>query len=320
LAGKANASDLADEVSRAETTGALLIPLTQKAAALGVASLDSGGKVPSAQLPALVVNETYVVSTQTAMLALPANVGDVAVRGDLSETFILSASPASTLGNWQQLLSPTAPVSSVFGRAGAVTMTKADVTATGLDASDVAAVPVGTNPASGVSNSTSGLIVVTHTNVQAALADLDARAALLPVPGSSDAGKVVTVNAGHTGYELDIPGRGGSGALSGCRVYNSANQSIPNDADTALTFDSERFDTNAFHSTATNTSRITIPGMYLVFGGIEFAASATGLRYLYFRLNGSDNIAAYTQPGYSTDDANIQLRDCPIAGVTDLGI
>lgn len=115
------------------------LPASAKGAASGVASLDTGGKVPAGQLPSIVVSETYVVSTQAAMLALAANVGDVAVRTDLSESFILTATPASTLGNWQQLLSPTSAVSSVFGRTGAVTLTKADVTGTGLAAADVGA-------------------------------------------------------------------------------------------------------------------------------------------------------------------------------------
>jgi len=74
--------------------------------ASGVASLDGTGKVPANQLPALVTNNTYTVASQAAMLALTANVGDLAVRTDLSETFILSATPASTLANWIQILTP----------------------------------------------------------------------------------------------------------------------------------------------------------------------------------------------------------------------
>jgi hypothetical protein len=54
----------------------------------------------------------------------------------------------------------------------------------------------------------------------------------------------------------------------GCSIYNSATQSIPNGTDTNFTYDSEYFDTNGFHSTSSNTSRITIPtgygGKYLV--------------------------------------------------------
>jgi len=57
------------------------------------------------------------------MLALSdAETGDVAVRTDLSKTFILKASPPSTLANWQELLTPESPVDSVNGMTGAVTV------------------------------------------------------------------------------------------------------------------------------------------------------------------------------------------------------
>jgi hypothetical protein len=53
----------------------------------------------------------------------------------------------------------------------------------------------------------------------------------------------------------------------GCSLYKSSSQSITASTATAMTFDSENFDTDAFHSTTTNTSRITIPsgkaGYYL---------------------------------------------------------
>ena len=100
----------------------LMIPLTQKAAANGVASLDAGGKVPTSQLPDVAITNTFVVASQAAMLALTAQTGDVAVRTDLNKSFILTAEPASTLGNWQELLTPTDSVLSVDGRTGAVTL------------------------------------------------------------------------------------------------------------------------------------------------------------------------------------------------------
>lgn len=51
-----------------------------------------------------------------------------------------------------------------------------------------------------------------------------------------------------------------------CRVYNNAVQSIPHTTVTALTFNSERYDTDTMHSTSSNTSRITFntAGLYLV--------------------------------------------------------
>lgn len=100
----------------------------QKAQPLGLATLDAAGKLDAGQLPALAITETFVVNTQAAMLALSAQEGDVAVRTDLSKSFILTASPASTLSNWQELLTPMSPVTSVFGRTGAVTAASGDYT------------------------------------------------------------------------------------------------------------------------------------------------------------------------------------------------
>jgi len=86
----------------------------------GLAPLDGSGKVPTDHLPALAISETSVVNSQANMLALTAQVGDVAVRTDVNKSFILTATPASTLGNWQELLTPTDAVLSVDGLTGAV--------------------------------------------------------------------------------------------------------------------------------------------------------------------------------------------------------
>jgi hypothetical protein len=63
-----------------------------------------------------------VVSSQAAMLALNAQPGDLAIRTDVSETFILGAMPPSTLANWTVLLF-AAPVTSVAGLTGAISAT-----------------------------------------------------------------------------------------------------------------------------------------------------------------------------------------------------
>ena len=100
----------------------LMIPLTQKGAASGVAELDADGLLPANRLPALSITTTQVVASQAAMLALTAQTGDVAVRTDLNKTFILTASPATTLANWQELLTPTDAVLSVDGQTGTVSL------------------------------------------------------------------------------------------------------------------------------------------------------------------------------------------------------
>ena len=100
----------------------LMIPLAQRAAANGVATLDSSGLIPTSQLPPLAITDTFVVATQVAMLALDAQVGDVAVRTDQNKSYILKTAGASTLANWQELLTPTDSVLSVDGLTGAVSL------------------------------------------------------------------------------------------------------------------------------------------------------------------------------------------------------
>ena len=94
----------------------------QKGAVNGLAELDGNGLVPTHHLPALAITTTQVVNSQSAMLGLTAQIGDVAVRTDVNKSFILTASPASTLGNWQELLTPTDSVLSVDGSTGAVSL------------------------------------------------------------------------------------------------------------------------------------------------------------------------------------------------------
>lgn len=89
--------------------------------------LDSNGKLDTAVLPGLALTTTNVVASQTAMLALTAEPGDLAIRTDLNKTFVLKTAGASTLANWQELLTPTDIVTSVAGKTGVVTLTASDV-------------------------------------------------------------------------------------------------------------------------------------------------------------------------------------------------
>lgn len=77
------------------------------------------------------------------------------------------------------------------------------------------------------------------------------------------------------------------------RVYNSANISVADATDQALTFNSERYDTDTMHSTAANTSRITFTtaGTYTLKGHVSFAANGTGQRTVKIRVGGTTDIA-----------------------------
>lgn len=75
------------------------------------------------------------------------------------------------------------------------------------------------------------------------------------------------------------------------RLALQANQSIPNTTATAVLFGagSEIRDDRNWHSTSTNTDRITpdLPGRYQVIGNVYFAANATGDRRIYAAKNGA---------------------------------
>lgn len=88
-----------------------------------VARLGTDGKLPASVLPSIAINESFSVDTEAAMLALKAEIGDVAIRNDVNKTFILSVLPSSALSSWKELL--TTAVSSVNGRTGNVTVAEA---------------------------------------------------------------------------------------------------------------------------------------------------------------------------------------------------
>lgn len=83
--------------------------------------LDSSGKLADSVIPKIAMTNTFVVASQSAMLALStAQEGDVAIRTDASKSYILTSSSYSTLSAWQELLTPTDAVSSVNGKTGTV--------------------------------------------------------------------------------------------------------------------------------------------------------------------------------------------------------
>lgn len=104
------------------------IQSSEKGAVNGVATLNAQGKIPSAQIPAIAITDTFVVASEAAMLALSlAEQGDVAVRTDVNKSFILAGSDPAVLANWQELLTPISPVQSVNGQVGVVVLDTDDV-------------------------------------------------------------------------------------------------------------------------------------------------------------------------------------------------
>jgi hypothetical protein len=97
-----------------------------------------------------------------------------------------------------------------------------------------------------------------------------------------------------------------SPSFVGCSIYQSASgTNITNNTATNLNFDSEFFDTNGFHSTSTNTDRITIPtgyaGKYLVTYSVRFDTNATGARNTWINKNGTNIVEAISLFGSSAN-------------------
>ena len=79
------------------------VPNTAKGQAGGVATLDQNSRLPVSQLPGIAVTETFNVNSEVAMLALSAQMGDIAIRDDINVAFILQGQNATVLDNWVAL-------------------------------------------------------------------------------------------------------------------------------------------------------------------------------------------------------------------------
>jgi hypothetical protein len=159
-------------------------------------------------------------------------------------------------------------------------------------------------------STTSSILAATPTAVKAAYdladgaiakttvttaGDIIYRNATVPVRlGIGTANQVLTVNAGATAPEWKTPS---AGAFSGVHLSKSTNQSCANNATTTITFDTEQFDTDAYHANSPNPSRITVTtaGYYSVYGQIILDNNTNGVRQAWIAKNGSN----YTMLNYN---------------------
>jgi hypothetical protein len=149
LALKANASEVTSALNTKASSSdlaaglALKLDANQKGVANGVATLNSSGIIPSSQLPPVALSSTTVVASAAEMLGLSsATVGSIAIRTDVAKNFVLRALPASTVGNWIELLTPAAPVQTVNGYTGSVNLAKSDLGLGNVDNTPDASKPI----------------------------------------------------------------------------------------------------------------------------------------------------------------------------------
>ena len=111
---------------------------------------------------------------------------------------------------------------------------------------------------------------------------------------------------------------GGSSFVGAAATRTSSTQTIAHATSTAVTLPTENYDTNAFHDTSTNTSRLTIPsgkaGKYHFEMSATFNTFVTGSLYLAIFKNG-----AAVGEGLSSGYVNITFNSTTmIAGSIDL--
>ena len=153
---------------------------------------------------------------------------------------------------------------------------------------DIEGVTAGTGISGG---GTSGTVTITNSMATA----IDAKGDLVPGTGADTFsrlavganGTVLTADSAETtGLKWAAPA---GATFIGVQVYNSAAQSTSNSTDFYPDFDSESWDTNAFHSTSSNTSRLTVPsgqgGKYFVYAVGGYTGNTAGYRRFTISIN-----------------------------------
>jgi len=96
------------------------------------------------------------------------------------------------------------------------------------------------------------------------------------------------------------------GSFVGCKLKKTAATfTVAHNTATALSFDSEEYDTDTFHDNSTNNTRITIPagkgGKYLFVGTTRVNSLTSGDLILFFAKNGTQiNVAIVNNPADGT--------------------
>jgi hypothetical protein len=128
-------------------------------------------------------------------------------------------------------------------------------------------------------------------------------------------GQVLTADTTVSPYKVKWASAGTTAVT--CVLTKSASQTISGSTNTAVTWNTELIDTDAFHSTVTNTSRITIPaglaGKYLVQGNIQWDQSTgANTRPMIYKNN-----AQFTQ---NRNENSIAVKYENISIVMDLAV
>ena len=158
---------------------------------------DIDGQVPTSALPPLAVIDTFTAATQTAMLALTAQRGDMCIRTDSARTYVLTADTPTVLSAWKEVMA-AGQVTSVNGKAGTVSLSKADIGLSNVDNTSDIGKPLSTASQTALS----GKSDVGHTHDVTAIIGLTGA----DLPGGYDTGwiAVPSLPAGQAHPDLPV--------------------------------------------------------------------------------------------------------------------
>ena len=201
------------------------IPLSQFGTPSGVATLDSSGLLNTSQLPPLSKVTVASAANQAARLALTAQPGDIAIQTDNGQSYVLTASPATTNENWQALVGSEAVVDTVEA---------ALLAGTGLDKTyDDANGTITIDIDSTVATKTyADLAVSTHSADTTDVHGIADTALLLTTTGTeSISNKTLATNLSANGFQ--VVGLGAPSGNSDAATKSYVDTSISNLVDTA---------------------------------------------------------------------------------------
>jgi hypothetical protein len=73
------------------------------------------------------MNNSFVVASQAAQLALSTVVGDLVIRSDQTKSYVRNSGVTGTMADFNELLNPTSPVQSVNGQTGVISLSTRNI-------------------------------------------------------------------------------------------------------------------------------------------------------------------------------------------------
>lgn len=142
---------------------------------------------------------------------------------------------------------------------------------------------------------------------------------------ASAANTLARLGIGSTGQVLTVSGgvptwaaAAGGSSFAGCYAYLTATQTISSNVKTTIPFTSESFDSDNYHSTTTNTSRLTVPsgkaGKYIITANAQWDTNTAGRRNAIVMVNGGDKMQ------YSLNSPGNDQCSCPVTVILSLAV